>query len=168
MTPPRRFTSSKRNYGKVNPLIPLFFIVAQLAAYLAVFHTGLLSGVVDSEEESGRIEIVDVSCTQDEYENWEATISIRCVDEVDFCLSKMFVKGMEVSSYRADPPTSKVSTLTTDAGTESVVPSGEEAEMRVWIGRDFGMLQPTQRVSLRIQDSAGEVYTISVVLSGSL
>ena len=167
MSPPRRFTFNKRNYGKVNPLIPLFIIVALLAAYYAVYHSGLLSGVVDSEE-SGRIEITDVSCSQDEYENWEVTVSIRSVDDVDFRLSKILVKGMEVSRYRADPPTSKVSTLTSEVRTESVVPSGEAAELVIWIGRDYGLLQPTQRVSIRIQDSAGVVYTTSVVLSGSL
>ena len=167
MSPPRRFTFNKRNYGKVNPLIPLFIIVALLAAYYAVYHSGLLSGVVDSEE-SGRIEITDVSCSQDEYENWEVTVSIRSVDEVDFRLSKILVKGMEVARYRADPPTSKVSTLTSEVRTESVVPSGEAAEMVIWIGRDYGLLQPTQRVSIRIQDSAGEVYMTSVVLSGTL
>jgi len=167
LSPPRRFTFNKRNYGKVNPLIPLFIIVALLAAYYAVYHSGLLSGVVDSEE-SGRIEITDVSCSQDEYENWEVTVSIRSVDDVDFRLSKILVKGMEVSRYRADPPTSKVSTLTSEVRTESVVPSGEAAELVIWIGRDYGLLQPTQRVSIRIQDSAGVVYTTSVVLSGSL
>ena len=138
-----------------------------MAAYYAVYHSGFLSGVVDSEE-SGRIEIIDVSCSQDDYENWEVTVSIRSVDEVDFRLSKILVKGMEVSRYRADPPTSKMSTLTSAVRTESVVPSGEAAEMVIWIGRDFGLLQPTQRVSIRIQDSAGEVYTTSVVLSGTL
>lgn len=167
MTPPRRFTFSRRNYGKVNPLIPLFIIVALLAAYYAVYHSGLLSGVVDSEE-SGRIEIFDVNCSQDEYENWEVTFSVRSVDEADFRLSKIFVKGMEVSRYRADSPTSKVSTITSDVRAESVVPSGEAAEMKVWIGRDFGFLQPTQRVSIRIQDSSGVVYTTSVMLSGTL
>ncbi len=167
MTPPRSFTFSRRNYGKVNPLVSLFIVVALLAAYYAVYNSGLLSGVVDSEE-SGRIEIIDVSCSQDEYENWEVTVSVRSVDEVDFRLSKIFVKGMEVSRYWAGPPTSKVSTITSDFGAESVVPRGEAAEMRVWIGRDFGFLQPTQRVSIRIQDSAGVVYTTSVVLSGTL
>jgi hypothetical protein len=167
LSPPRRFTFNKKNYGKANPLIPLFIIVALLAAYYAVYHSGLLSGVVDSEE-SGRIEITDVSCSQDEYENWEVTVSIRSVDDVDFRLSKILVKGMEVSRYRADPPTSKVSTLTSEVRTESVVPSGEAAELVIWIGRDYGLLQPTQRVSIRIQDSAGVVYTTSVVLSGSL
>lgn len=167
MTPPRRFTFNKRNYGKVNPLIPLFIIVSLLAAYYAVYHSGLLSGVVDSEE-SGRIEIFDVSCSQDEYENWEVTFSVRSVDEVDFRLSKIFVKGMEVSRYRADPPTSKVSTITSEVRAESVVPSGEAAEIRIWIGRDFGFLQPTHHVSIRILDSAGVLYTTSVVLSGTL
>ena len=168
MTPPRRFTFNRKNYGKVNPLIPLFIIVALLAAYYAVFHSGLLSGIVDRETESGRIEIINMSCTQDEYENWEVTVSVRSVDEVDFRLSKILVKGMEVSRYRADPPTSKVSTLTSEVRAESVVPSGEAAEMVIWIGRDFGLLQPTQRVSIRIQDSSDVVYTTSVVLSGSL
>ncbi len=161
------FTFNKKNYGKVNSLIPLFILVTLVAAYYAVYHSGLFSGVVDSEE-SGRIEIIDVSCSQDEYENWEVTVSIRSVDEVDFRLSKILVKGMEVSRYRADPPTSKVSTLTSEVRTESTVPSGEAAEMVIWIGRDFGLLQPTQSVSIRIQDSAGEVYTTSVVLSGTL
>jgi hypothetical protein len=167
LTPPRSFTFRKRNYGKVNTLIPIFIIVALVAAYYAVFHSGLLSGVVDSEE-SGRIEIIDVSCSQDVYENWEVTVSVRSVDEVDFRLSKILVKGMEVSRYRADPPTSKVSTLTSEVRSESVVPSGEAAEFVIWIGRDFGLLQPTQRVSIRIEDSSGEVYATSVVLSGTL
>jgi len=61
-----------------------------------------------------------------------------------------------------------VSTLTSEVRTESVVPSGEAAELVIWIGRDYGLLQPTQRVSIRIQDSAGEVYMTSVVLSGTL
>jgi len=109
-----------------------------------------------------------VSCSQDEYENWKVTVSVRSVDEVDFRLSRIFVKGMEVSRYRADPPTSKVSTITSEVRTESVVPSGEAAEIKIWIGRDFGLLQPTQRVSIRIQDSSGVVYTTSVMLSGTL
>ncbi len=167
MTPPRSFTFSRRNYGKVNPLVSLFIVVALLAAYYAVYNSGLLSGVVDSKE-SGRIEIIDVSCSQDEYENWEVTVSVRSVDEVDFRLSTIFVKGMEVSRYRAGPPTSKVSTITAEVRAESVVPSGEAAEMVIWIGRDFGFLQPTQRVSIRIHDSAGVVYTTSVMLSGTL
>ena len=103
MTPPRSFTFSRRNYGKVNPLVSLFIVVALLAAYYAVYNSGLLSGVVDSKG-SGRIEIIDVSCSQDEYENWEVTVSVRSVDEVDFRLSTIFVKGMEVSRYRAGPP----------------------------------------------------------------
>lgn len=167
MTPPRRFTFRKRNYGKVNTLIPVFIVVTLVAAYYAVYHSGLLSGVVDSKE-SGRIEIIDMSCSQDVYENWEVTVSVRSVDDVDFRLSKILVKGMEVSRYRANPPTSKVSTITSEVRTESVVPSGEAAELVIWIGRDYGLLQPTQRVSIRIQDSADEVYTTSVVLSGTL
>jgi len=167
LTPPRRFTFRKRNYGKVNTLIPVFIVVTLVAAYYAVYHSGLLSGVVDSKE-SGRIEIIDMSCSQDVYENWEVTVSVRSVDDVDFRLSKILVKGMEVSRYRANPPTSKVSTITSEVRTESVVPSGEAAELVIWIGRDYGLLQPTQRVSIRIQDSADEVYTTSVVLSGTL
>ena len=168
MTPPRRFTFNKRNHGKINPVIPLFLIVAILAAYYAVYHSGLLSGVVDSGKESGGIEVIGVSCSQDEYENWEVTITVRGIDELDFCLSKIFVKGMEVSRYRADPPSSKVSTITSAVRTGSVVTSGEESEILVWIGRDFGLLQPTQRVSIRIQDSSGVEYPASVVLSGTL
>ncbi|NQT09343.1 hypothetical protein HQ586_09715 [Candidatus Bathyarchaeota archaeon] len=145
----------------------MFIVVTLVAAYYAVYHSGLLSGVVDSKE-SGRIEIIDMSCSQDVYENWEVTVSVRSVDDVDFRLSKILVKGMEVSRYRANPPTSKVSTITSEVRTESVVPSGEAAELVIWIGRDYGLLQPTQRVSIRIQDSADEVYTTSVVLSGTL
>jgi hypothetical protein len=168
LTPPLRFTFSKKNYGKVNPVVPLFIIVSILAAYYAVFHSGLLSGVVDSEVESGRIEVVDVSCSQDEYENWVVTVSVRGLDEVPFRLSKILVKGMEVSRYHADPPSSKVSTLTSAVNTGTVVLSGEESEMVIWVGRDFGLLQPTQRVSIRIEDAAGVVYPASVVLSGAL
>ena len=168
MTSPRIVNARRKDYGKINPLIPLLAIVALLAAYYAVFHAGLLSGIVDREEESGRIEIVHVSCSQDEYENWMVTVSVRCVDDVDFHLSMILVKNMEVSRYHADPPASKVSTLTTEVVSEMVIPSGGEEEIVIWIGRDFGMLQPTQRVSIRIHDSAGEVYTASAVLSGSL
>jgi hypothetical protein len=168
LTPPRNFSFNKRNYGKVNPLVPLFSLVTLLAAYFAVYHSGFLSGVVDDGEASGQIEIIDVSCSQDMYENWEVTVEFRSVDDLDFRLSKILVNSMEVSRYNADPPTSKVSTLTSEARTESVVPSGEAAEWRIWIGRDFGMLQPTQKVPIRILDSAGVVYTTSVVLSGSL
>ena len=167
MTPPRSFTFSRRNYGKVNPLISLFIVVALVAAYYAVYHSGLLGGVVGSEE-SGRIEIIGVNCSQDVYENWEVTVSVVSVDEVGFRLSRIFVKGMEVSRYGAGPPTSKVSTITTEVRAESVVPRGEAAEMVIWIGRDYGFLQPTQRVSIRFHDSAGVVYTTSVVLSGTL
>ena len=168
LTPPRSFLFNRRNYGKVNPLIPLISLMTLLAAYFAIYHTGFLSGVVDSEEASGGIEIIDVSCSLDEYENWEVTVEFRSVDDIDFRLSKILVKSMEVSRYRADPPTSKVSTLTTEARTESVVPSGETAKFRIWIGRDFGMLQPTQKVHIRLLDSAGVVYTTSIVLSGYL
>lgn len=168
MTPPRRFTFKKRNYGKVNPVISLFLIIAILAAYYAVYHSGLLSGVVDSGGKSGRIKVIGVNCSQDEYENWEVTLSVRSIDEVDFCLSKIFVKGMEVSRYQAEPPSSKVSTLTSAVRTGSVVSSCEESEMVVWIGGDFGLLQPTQRVSIRIQDSSDVEYLTSVVLSGTL
>ena len=168
MTPSRIFTARRKNYGKVNSLIPFFAIVALLAGYYAVYHSGLFSGVVEREEESGQIEIVETSCSQDEYENWVVTLSVRSLDEVDFHLSKILVKNMEVSSYHSDPPASKVSTLTTEIEYEMVLPSGEEAEIVIWIGREFGMLQPTQRVSIRIHDSAGVVYTASVVLAGSL
>lgn len=149
-------------------MIPLIIILAILAAYYAVYHSGLLSGVVDTEAESGAIEVVGVACEQDAYENWVVTLTVRGVDEVDFRLSRILVKDMEVSRYRASPPTAKVNTLTSPVSSSAVVPSGQECELVIWIGRDFGLLQPTQRVSIRVEDASGAVYPASVVLSGTL
>lgn len=141
-----------------NPImVPVLLTVFSIA--LAIVTVGYMGGFTLMTLECAEIAVVDHNCSLDSHGNWKASVVLENVDDVVFILSRVYVNGVEVSSYGFKAPRSAVNSIATGFPKNGRIDGGESSVVVVWVGSRFNSLASGNIVDIRIKGLDGREYS---------
>jgi hypothetical protein len=114
------------------------------------------------------LELGEVSCTTDSYNNWVISITIKNPRDFGNGIFNIWVNDT-LTMRDSDPPTEAVATITTDLrGNWTTIPGGGEETFTVWIGaineRSNFTFSSGSIVDVRFQSTTGDYYSVLLEL----
>ena len=154
----------KRSRRAVSPVIATVILVA-IAITVSVAVAYWMGGIAGTFTTFEQVEIQNAVCSQDAYDNWVVTITLKNTGTAQTTLISLFANDIEVTPD-ASAPTAPVATLTTHLNVTSptTLPSGVTATIHVWVGRDYGTLSSGTTVNLKIHSTGGMDYLKLITL----
>ena len=160
----REKARKKRCRRALSPVVATVILVA-IAITISVAVAYWMGGIAGSFTTFEQVEIQNAVCSQDAYDNWVITITMKNTGTEQTTLISLLVNDVEATPD-ATAPTAAVNTLTTNLNvtTSTTLPSGDTATILVWVGRDYGTLSSGTTVNIKIHSTGGMDYLKLITL----
>jgi flagellin-like protein len=165
------YANSRREKARINrrrravsPVIATVILVA-IAITVSVAVAYWMGGIAGSFTKFEQVEIQTAVCAQDDYDNWEITLTLKNTGTAPSTLIGVFVNEVEATPDQ-NAPVAAVATLSTDITTvtPTTITSGNTTKVIVWVGLDYGTLSSGTTVNIKIHSAGGMDYVKLVQL----
>jgi flagellin-like protein len=160
----REKAPNKRSRRALSPVIATVILVA-IAITVSVAVAYWMGGIAGTFTTFEQVEIQNAVCSQDAYDNWVVTLTLKNTGTAQTTLISLFANDVEATPD-ASAPTAAVDTLTTNLNITSstTLPSGVTATILVWVGRDYGTLSSGTTVNFKLHSTGGMDYLKLITL----
>jgi len=147
-----------RERKAISPVIATVILVA-VAITVAVGVSYWMSGISSQYTQFENIEIRSWECTSDAFGNWAVVLTLKNSGTATATITGIYVNENEATPDSA-APVAAVDTITTDLTTVTAwsLTPGDNNDLTVWIGLDYGTLSSGTTVNLRAHSAGGMDY----------
>jgi len=147
-----------RERKAISPVIATVILVA-VAITVAVGVSYWMSGISSQYTQFENIEIRSWECTSVAFGNWAVVLTLKNSGTATATITGIYVNENEATPDSA-APVAAVDTITTDLTTVTAwsLTPGDNNDLTVWIGLDYGTLSSGTTVNLRAHSAGGMDY----------
>ena len=148
----------------ISPVIATVVLVAvTITVVIGVAYW--LGGISSQYTSFEKVEIRDSSIVIDAYGNWIVTLNLKNSGTATATISSIYINDI-AATPDSSAPTAAVSTLTSDLtiSTPWQLTSGQDGDLIIWVGTNYGTLSSGTTVNIKVHSAAGMDYIKLITL----